>query len=251
MKFTINNDGIKYFAVNNSYGNHKTIWKHKIWVDAKNIIEKPEVRINATLTYKPTNVDGNGNTYPQTVRQITAIIPKGTAAPVDIYGNETTTYNFNVPYYDDYGNRIDPEIITVEEDIEGFESGSWFPNIHDGRNYSYGEHHFVNTLKNGKPITIKFQDTKGNTLQNDVKLLDRSGLKYFDAYSYDIPENIGSFKYKTADISNSKGSISEDTPMTINGYATDTDQVIILIYEKKASASRINPHLRIRATNSK
>lgn len=251
VKFTINNDGIKYFAVNNSYGNHKTIWKHKIWVDAKNIIEKPEVRINATLTYKPTNVDGNGNTYPQTVRQITAIIPKGTAAPVDIYGNETTTYNFNVPYYDDYGNRIDPEIITVEEDIEGFESGSWFPNIHDGRNYSYGEHHFVNTLKNGKPITIKFQDTKGNTLQNDVKLLDRSGLKYFDAYSYDIPENIGSFKYKTADISNSKGSISEDTPMTINGYATDTDQVIILIYEKKASASRINPHLRIRATNSK
>ena len=39
--------------------------------------------------------------------------------------------------------------------------------------------------------------------------------------------------------------------MTINGYATDIDQVIILIYEKKASASRINPHLRIRATNSK
>lgn len=251
VKFTINNDGIKYFAVNNNYGNHKTIWKYKIWVDAKNIIEKPEVRINATLTYKPTNVDGNGNTYPQTVRQITAIIPKGTAAPVDNYGNETTTYNFNVPYYDDYGNRIDPEITTVEEDIEGFESGSWFPNIHDGGNYSYGEHHFVNTLKNGKPITIKFQDIKGSTLQNDVKLLDRSGLKYFDAYSYDIPENIGSFKYKTADISNSKGSISEDTPMTIKGYATDTDQVIILIYEKKASASRINPHLRIRATNSK
>ena len=251
VKFTINNDGIKYFAVNNNYGNHNTIGKYKIWVDAKNIIEKPEVRINATLTYKPTNVDGNGNTYPQTVRQITAIIPKGTAAPVDNYGNETTTYNFNVPYYDDYGNRIDPEIITVEEDIEGFESGSWFPNIHDGRNYSYGEHHFVNTLKNGKPITIKFQDIKGSTLQNDVKLLDRSGLKYFDAYSYDIPENIGSFKYKTADISNSKGSISEDTPMTIKGYATDTDQVIILIYEKKASASRINPHLRIRATNSK
>ena len=252
VKFTINNDGIKYFAVNNVYGSGTNVrgFFTKIWVGDKHIKNnRPNLKIKVSLTYKPTNLDSNGNPYPNTVRTREITISNGK----DYFGAEKTEFPaIYIDNYDDYGNYIDWNEVIVkieeEEDVEGYTDhyGSFLRN--DG--YFEGPY-LVNTLKNGKPITIKFQDIKGNTLQNDVKLLDRSGLKYFDAYSYDIPENIGSFKYKTVDISNSKGSISEDTPMTIKGYATDTDQVIILIYEKKASASRINPHLRIRATNSK
>ena len=255
VKFTINNDGMKYFAVNNVYGSGTNVtgFFTKIWVGDKHIKNnRPNLKIKVSLTYKPTNLDSNGNPYPNTVRTREITISNGKDA-TDYYGAEKTDFPaIYIDNYDDYGNYIDWNEVIVkieeEEDVEGYTDhyGSFLRN--DG--YFEGPY-LVNTLKNGKPITIKFQDIKGNTLQNDVKLLDRSDLKYFDAYSYDIPENIGSFKYKTADISNSKGSISEDTPMTINGYATDTDQVIILIYEKKASASRINPHLRIRATNSK
>ena len=255
VKFTINNDGIKYFAVNNVYGSGTNVtgFFTKIWVGDKHIKNnRPNLKIKVSLTYKPTNLDSNGNPYPNTVRTREITISNGKDA-TDYFGAEKTDFPaIYIDKYDDYGNYIDWNEVIVkieeEEDVEGYTDhyGSFLRN--DG--YFEGPY-LVNTLKNGKPITIKFQDIKGNTLQNDVKLLDRSELKYFDAYSYDIPENIGSFKYKTADISNSKGSISEDTPMTINGYATDTDQVIILIYEKKASASRINPHLRIRATNSK
>lgn len=255
VKFTINNDGIKYFAVNNVYGSGTNVtgFFTKIWVGDKHIKNnRPNLKIKVSLTYKPTNLDPNGNPYPNTVRTREITISNGKDA-TDYYGAEKTKFPaIYIDNYDDYGNYIDWNEVIVkieeEEDVEGYTDhyGSFLRN--DG--YSEGPY-LVNTLKNGRPITIKFQDIKGNTLQNDVKLLDRSDLKYFDAYSYDIPENIGSFKYKTADISNSKGSIPEDTPMTIKGYATDTDQVIILIYEKKASASRINPHLRIRATNSK
>lgn len=255
VKFTINNDGIKYFAVNNVYGSGTNVtgFFTKIWVGDKHIKNnRPNLKIKVSLTYKPTNLDSNGNPYPNTVRTREITISNGKDA-TDYYGAEKTDFPaIYIDKYDDYGNYIDWNEVIVkieeEEDVEGYTDhyGSFLRN--DG--YFEGPY-LVNTLKNGKPITIKFQDIKGNTLQNDVKLLDRSGLKYFDAYSYDIPENIGYFKYKTVDISNSKGSISEDTPMTIKGYATDTDQVIILIYEKKASASRINPHLRIRATNSK
>ena len=255
VKFTINNDGIKYFAVNNVYGSGTNVrgFFTKIWVGDKHIKNnRPNLKIKVSLTYKPTNLDSNGNPYPNTVRTREITISNGKDA-TDYFGAEKTEFPaIYIDNYDDYGNYIDWNKVIVkieeEEDVEGYTDhyGSFLRN--DG--YFEGPY-LVNTLKNGKPITIKFQDIKGNTLQNDVKLLDRSGLKYFDAYSYDIPENIGSFKYKTVDISNSKGSISEDTPMTIKGYATDTDQVIILIYEKKASASRINPHLRIRATNSK
>ena len=255
VKFTINNDGIKYFAVNNVYGSGTNVtgFFTKIWVGDKHIKNnRPNLKIKVSLTYKPTNLDSNGNPYPNTVRTREITISNGKDA-TDYFGAEKTDFPaIYIDKYDDYGNYIDWNEVIVkieeEEDVEGYTDhyGSFLRN--DG--YFEGPY-LVNTLKNGKPITIKFQDIKGNTLQNDVKLLDRSELKYFDAYSYDIPENISSFKYKTADISNSKGSISEDTPMTINGYATDTDQVIILIYEKKASASRINPHLRIRATNSK
>ena len=255
VKFTINNDGIKYFAVNNVYGSGTNVrgFFTKIWVGDKHIKNnRPNLKIKVSLTYKPTNLDSNGNPYPNTVRTREITISNGKDA-TDYFGAEKTEFPaIYIDNYDDYGNYIDWNEVIVkieeEEDVEGYTDhyGSFLRN--DG--YFEGPY-LVNTLKNGKPITIKFQDIKGNTLQNDVKLLDRSGLKYFDAYSYDIPENIGSFKYKTVDISNSKGSISEDTPMTIKGYATDTDQVIILIYEKKASASRINPHLRIRATNSK
>ncbi len=255
VNFSIVNGEARRFSVNNVYGSGTNVtgFFNKIWVGDKHIKNnRPNLKIKVSLTYKPTNLDSNGNPYPNTVRTREITISNGKDA-TDYFGAEKTKFPaIYIDNYDDYGNYIDWNEVIVkieeEEDVEGYTNhyGSFLRN--DG--YFEGPY-LVNTLKNGKPITIKFQDIKGNTLQNDVKLLDRSGLKYFDAYSYDIPENIGSFKYKTADISNSKGSISEDTPMTIKGYATDTDQVIILIYEKKASASRINPHLRIRATNSK
>lgn len=258
VNFSIVNGEAKSFSVNNINGRGVNVTETKVWIDAEHITTKPEVKVNITLTYTPTNLDPDGNPYPQTIRKTSAIIPKGATTTV-LYGRETVDFTHYIPYYDDYGNNLKPSVSITEEEVEGFSQhyGKWqtLPYWMGPTAYSDGYTDIVadlvNTLKNGKPITIKFQDIKGNTLQNDVKLLDRSGLKYFDAYSYDIPENIGSFKYKTVDISNSKGSISEDTPMTIKGYATDTDQVIILIYEKKASASRINPHLRIRATNSK
>lgn len=258
VTFSIVNGEARRFSVNNIHGSGINVTETKVWIDTEHITTKPEVKVNITLTYTPTNLDPDGNPYPQTIRKTSAIIPKGATTTV-LYGRETVKFTYFAPYYDDYGNKLNAKVTITEEDVEGFSSyyGYW-PVLplengsiayNDSYTNVYGD--LVNTLKNGKPITIKFQDIKGNTLQNDVKLLDRSDLKYFDAYSYDIPENIGSFKYKTVDISNSKGSISEDTPMTIKGYATDTDQVIILIYEKKASASRVNPHLRIRATNSK
>lgn len=258
VTFSIVNGEARRFSVNNIHGSGINVTETKVWIDTEHITTKPEVKVNITLTYTPTNLDPDGNPYPQTIRKTSAIIPKGATTTV-LYGRETVKFTYFAPYYDDYGNKLNAKVTITEEDVEGFSSyyGYW-PVLplengsiayNDSYTNVYGD--LVNTLKNGKPITIKFQDIKGNTLQNDVKLLDRSDLKYFDAYSYDIPENIGSFKYKTVDISNSKGSISEDTPMTIKGYATDTDQVIILIYEKKASAARINPHLRIRATNSK
>lgn len=258
VNFSIVNGEARRFSVNNINGGGVNVPETKVWIDAEHITTKPEVKVNITLTYTPTNLDPDGNPYPQTIRKTSAIIPKGATTTV-LYGRETVDFTYFAPYYDDYGNKLNAKVTITEEDIEGFSYNyGWWPQLplgngsvafSDSYTKVYGD--LVNTLKNGKPITIKFQDIKGNTLQNDVKLLDRSDLKYFDAYSYNIPENIGSFKYKTVDISNSKGSISEDTPMTIKGYATDTDQVIILIYEKKASASRVNPHLRIRATNSK
>ena len=258
VNFSIVNGEARRFSVNNINGGGVNVPETKVWIDAEHITTKPEVKVNITLTYTPTNLDPDGNPYPQTIRKTSAIIPKGATTTV-LYGRETVDFTYFAPYYDDYGNKLNAKVTITEEDIEGFSYNyGWWPQLplgngsvafSDSYTKVYGD--LVNTLKNGKPITIKFQDIKGNTLQNDVKLLDRSDLKYFDAYSYDIPENIGSFKYKTVDISNSKGSISEDTPMTIKGYATDTDQVIILIYEKKASAARVNPHLRIRATNSK
>ena len=258
VNFSIVNGEARRFSVNNINGGGVNVPETKVWIDAEHITTKPEVKVNITLTYTPTNLDPDGNPYPQTIRKTSAIIPKGATTTV-LYGRETVDFTYFAPYYDDYGNKLNAKVTITEEDIEGFSYNyGWWPQLplgngsvafSDSYTKVYGD--LVNTLKNGKPITIKFQDIKGNTLQNDVKLLDRSDLKYFDAYSYDIPENIGSFKYKTVDISNSKGSISEDTPMTIKGYATDTDQVITLIYEKKASASRINPHLRIRAINSK
>ena len=258
VNFSIVNGEARRFSVNNIHGSGINVTETKVWIDTEHITTKPEVKVNITLTYTPTNLDPDGNPYPQTIRKTSAIIPKGATTTV-LYGRETVDFTYFAPYYDDYGNKLNAKVTITEEDIEGFSYNyGWWPQLplgngsvafSDSYTKVYGD--LVNTLKNGKPITIKFQDIKGNTLQNDVKLLDRSDLKYFDAYSYNIPENIGSFKYKTVDISNSKGSISEDTPMTIKGYATDTDQVIILIYEKKASASRVNPHLRIRATNSK
>ena len=258
VTFSIVNGEARRFSVNNIHGSGINVTETKVWIDTEHITTKPEVKVNITLTYTPTNLDPDGNPYPQTIRKTSAIIPKGATTTV-LYGRETVKFTYFAPYYDDYGNKLNAKVTITEEDVEGFSSyyGYW-PVLplengsiayNDSYTNVYGD--LVNTLKNGKPITIKFQDIKGNTLQNDIKLLDRSGLKYFDAYSYGIPENIGKFKYKTIDISNSKGSISEDTPMTIKGYATDTDQVIILIYEKKASAARINPHLRIRATGNK
>ena len=255
VNFSIVNGEARRFSVNNINGGGTNVrgFFTKIWVGDKHIKNnRPNLKIKVSLTYKPTNLDPNGNPYPNTVRTREITISNGKDA-TDYFGAEKTEFPaIYIDNYDDYGNYIDWNKVIVkieeEEDVEGYTDhyGSFLKN-----NGSYEGSYLVNTLKNGKPITIKFQDIKGNTLQNDVKLLDRSDLKYFDAYSYDIPENIRSFKYKTADISNSKGSIPEDTPMTIKGYATDTDQVITLIYKKKASASRINPHLRIRATNSK
>lgn len=257
VNFSIVNGEARRFSVNNIHGSGINVKDIKVWIDTEHITTKPEVKVNITLTYTPTNLDPDGNPYPQTIRKTSTIIPKGATTTV-LYGRETVNFTYFAPYYDDYGNKLNAKVTITEEDVEGFSSyyGKW-PILPKGSvaysdSYTKVSGDLVNTLKNGKPITIKFQDIKGNTLQNDVKLLDnKSDLKYFDAYSYGIPQNIGSFKYKTADISNSKGSIPEDTPMTIKGYATDTDQVIILIYKKKASASRINPHLRIRATNSK
>lgn len=255
VNFSIVNGEARRFSVNNINGGGTNVGGlfTKMWVGDKHIKNnRPNLKIKVSLTYKPTDLDPNGNPYPNTVRTKEITISNGKDA-TDFYGVEKTKFpDIYIENYDDYGNYIDWDKVIVkieeEEDVEGYTdhygSFSW-------NNLYFKGPYLVNTLKNGKPITIKFQDIKGNTLQNDVKLLDRSDLKYFDAYSYNIPENIGSFKYKTVDISNSKGSISEDTPMTIKGYATDTDQVIILIYEKKASASRVNPHLRIRATNSK
>ena len=257
VEFTINDGEFKYMSINNVYGGHSTNWTSKIWTYATGINPKPKVKFNFTMTYTPTNTDADGNPYPQTIRKQEIVFEKGTEYPDKSYGNETRYFTYNVPYYDDYGNRVDAVVTATEDEIEGFNSNytEWWLAASTGQYFTFGggRKDFQNILKEAKKVIVKYQDAKGETLKPDDILIERG--RYFDKYSKEIPKELNGYKYKSITIpyktaveeeSNRVATLTEeDNKMMLKGYATDKEQVIIVTYAS-AKVARVNPNLRMR-----
>ena len=255
VEFTINDGEFKYMSINNVYGGHSTNWTSKIWTYATGINPKPKVKFNFTMTYTPTNADANGNPYPQTIRKQEIVFEEGTEYPSKDYGNEARYFTYDVPYYDDYGNRVDAVVTATEDEIEGFNSkySEWWLAVSDGQYYTFGRKDFQNILKEAKKVIVKYQDAKGETLKPDDILIEKG--RYFDKYSKEIPKELNGYKYKSITIpyktaveeeSNRVATLTEeDNKMMLKGYATDKEQVIIVTYAS-AKVARVNPNLRMR-----
>ena len=257
VEFTINDGEFKYMSINNVYGGHSTNWTSKIWTYATGINPKPKVKFNFTMTYTPTNTDADGNPYPQTIRKQEIVFEKGTEYPDKSYGNETRYFTYNVPYYDDYGNRVNAVVTATEDEIEGFNSNytEWWLAASTGEYFTFGggRKDFQNILKEAKKVIVKYQDAKGETLKPDDILIEKG--RYFDKYSKEIPKELNGYKYKSITIpyktaveeeSNKVATLTEeDNKMMLKGYATDKEQVIIVTYAS-AKVARVNPNLRMR-----
>ena len=255
VEFTINDGEFKYMSINNVYGGHSTNWTSKIWTYATGINPKPKVKFNFTMTYTPTNTDADGNPYPQTIRKQEIVFEKGTEYPDKSYGNETRYFTYDVPYYDDYGNRVDAVVTATEDEIEGFNSNytAWWLAASTGQSFTWGREDFQNILKEAKKVIVKYQDAKGETLKPDDILIEKG--RYFDKYSKEIPKELNGYKYKSITIpyktaveeeSNRVATLTEeDNKMMLKGYATDKEQVIIVTYAS-AKVARVNPNLRMR-----
>ena len=255
VEFTINDGEFKYMSINNVYGGHSTNWTSKIWTYATGINPKPKVKFNFTMTYTPTNTDADGNPYPQTIRKQEIVFEEGTEYPDKSYGNEARYFTYDVPYYDDYGNRVDAVVTATEDEIEGFNSkySEWWLAVSDGQYYTFGRKDFQNILKEAKKVIVKYQDAKGETLKPDDILIEKG--RYFDKYSKEIPKELNGYKYKSITIpyktaveeeSNKVATLTEeDNKMMLKGYATDKEQVIIVTYAS-AKVARVNPNLRMR-----
>ena len=255
VEFTINDGEFKYMSINNVYGGHSTNWTSKIWTYATGINPKPKVKFNFTMTYTPTNTDADGNLYPQTIRKQEIVFEEGTEYPDKSYGNETRYFTYNVPYYDDYGNRVNAVVTATEDEIEGFNSKytAWWLAASTGQSFTWGREDFQNILKEAKKVIVKYQDAKGETLKPDDILIEKG--RYFDKYSKEIPKELNGYKYKSITIpyktaleeeSNKVATLTEeDNKMMLKGYATDKEQVIIVTYAS-AKVARVNPNLRMR-----
>ncbi len=257
VEFTINDGEFKYMSINNVYGGHSTNWTSKIWTYATGINPKPKVKFNFTMTYTPTNKDADGNPYPQTIRKQEIVFEEGTEYPDKSYGNETRYFTYDVPYYDDYGNRVDAVVTATEDEIEGFNSNytAWWLAASTGQYFTFGgdRKDFQNILKEAKKVIVKYQDAKGETLKPDDILIEKG--RYFDKYSKEIPKELNGYKYKSITIpyktaveeeSNRVATLTEeDNKMMLKGYATDKEQVIIVTYAS-AKVARVNPNLRMR-----
>ena len=255
VEFTINDGEFKYMSINNVYGGHNTNWTSKMWAYATGINPKPKVKFNFTMTYTPTNTDADGNPYPQTIRKQEIVFEEGTKYPDETYGNEARFFTYDVPYYDDYGNRVDAVVTATEDEIEGFNSNytAWWLAVSTGQTLSWGRKDFQNILKEAKKVIVKYQDAKGETLKPDDILIEKG--RYFDKYSKEIPKELNGYKYKSITIpyktaveeeSNKVAILTEeDNKMMLKGYATDKEQVIIVTYAS-AKVARVNPNLRMR-----
>ena len=255
VEFTINDGEFKYMSINNVYGGHKTNWTSKMWAYATGINPKPKVKFNFTMTYTPTNTDADGNPYPQTIRKQEIVFEEGTKYPDETYGNEARFFTYDVPYYDDYGNRVDAVVTATEDEIEGFNSNyaPYWLAVSTGQYLTWGRKDFQNILKEAKKVIVKYQDAKGETLKPDDILIEKG--RYFDKYSKEIPKELNGYKYKSITIpyktaveeeSNKVATLTEeDNKMMLKGYATDKEQVIIVTYAS-AKVARVNPNLRMR-----
>ncbi len=255
VEFTINDGEFKYMSINNVYGGHSTNWTSKMWAYATGINPKPKVKFNFTMTYTPTNTDADGNPYPQTIRKQEIVFEEGTKYPDETYGNEARFFTYDVPYYDDYGNRVDAVVTATEDEIEGFNSNyaPYWLAVSTGQHLTWGRKDFQNILKEAKKVIVKYQDAKGETLKPDDILIERG--RYFDKYSKEIPKELNGYKYKSITIpyktaleeeSNRVATLTEeDNKMMLKGYATDKEQVIIVTYAS-AKVARVNPNLRMR-----
>ena len=255
VEFTINDGEFKYMSINNVYGGHSTNWTSKMWAYANGINPKPKVKFNFTMTYTPTNTDADGNPYPQTIRKQEIVFEEGTEYPNETYGNEARYFTYDVPYYDDYGNRVDAVVTATEDEIEGFNSNytAWWLAVSTGQTLTWGRKDFQNILKEAKKVIVKYQDAKGETLKPDDILIEKG--RYFDKYSKEIPKELNGYKYKSITIpyktaveeeSNRVATLTEeDNKMMLKGYATDKEQVIIVTYAS-AKVARVNPNLRMR-----
>ena len=248
-------ESLNNMSINNVYGGHKTNWTSKMWAYATGINPKPKVKFNFTMTYTPTNTDADGNPYPQTIRKQEIVFEEGTKYPDETYGNEARFFTYDVPYYDDYGNRVDAVVTATEDEIEGFNSNyaPYWLAVSTGQYLTWGRKDFQNILKEAKKVIVKYQDAKGETLKPDDILIEKG--RYFDKYSKEIPKELNGYKYKSITIpyktaveeeSNKVATLTEeDNKMMLKGYATDKEQVIIVTYAS-AKVARVNPNLRMR-----